>query len=283
MTVQRFASAVLVAILLVLSPQIPAQAQDFGNSNTWLEGFDDWLDEISQMKRENWQMGIGVGLGTTPDYPGGDNYQTLALPLFQLKYKDKLTIDPLGLRVRVWKSDCCRFRLVMGLSESRKTSDSSPVSKLRDIDRGINAGFVFEGRIAGPVAFRLNARKEFAGGHNGATITPSLGVVLKDKKDTFSFIPEVALTWGSNRYMDMFFSVTPADSLASGLGIYDASAGLREAAVRVTGSYQINADWQVVGRVQAARLLSDAKRSSIVRQAGDPFQGLVGMGVMYTF
>ncbi|MBL8630079.1 MAG: MipA/OmpV family protein [Rhodospirillaceae bacterium] len=284
MTLQRLGFAFLAAAVFLLASQVPARAQNLvSSSSSWLDGFDEWLDEIGQGKREHWQFGIGAGLGTAPDYPGGDNYDTLALPVFQIKYKDQITLDPLGLRVRVWKKESWRLRLVMGLSESRKAQASSPVSLLPGTGRGLNGGFVLEGQIAGPVAFRLNARKEFAGGHAGTTVTPSLGVVLRDKKDTFSFIPEVALTWGNGRYMDAFFSVTPQGSAVSGLGIYDASAGFREAAARLTASYRFNEDWMVVTRFQASQLLKEAKRSSIVRQAGDSFQGLVGVGVMYTF
>jgi outer membrane scaffolding protein for murein synthesis (MipA/OmpV family) len=283
MNIQRFALAALTAVTLGLGLPQMASAQTLGESNTWLEGFDDWLDEISDAKKDDFSFSLGAGVGTTPDYPGGDKYQTLALPLFQVKYKDQITFDPLGLRVRVMKTERWRLRLVAGLSESRKAKSSSPVSRLPDVERGVNGGFVLEGRLVGPLAFRLNGRKEFAGGHGGVTVTPSLGVVLGDKAKTYSVIPEVAITWGNNRYMDAFFSVTPAGSAASGLAIYNASAGFREATARVTATYQLDKDWMFVARLQAAKLLSDAKRSSIVRQTGDSFQGLVGVGVMYTF
>lgn len=276
----------LVAIATLFGSNFAAQAQSLDsiqNTAPWFEGFDDWINELGAIKAEDFTFGIGAGVGTTPDYPGGDNYQTVALPLFQVRYKDSLTIDPLGIRVRVWRGGDWRLRVVVGLSESRNAKSTSPVSKLPDVDRGLNAGFVLEGRIAGPLAFRLNGRKEFAGGHGGMTISPSLGIVIRDKNDKYSIIPEVALTWGNSKYMDAFFSVTPTGSTASGLGIYNAGAGFREAALRLTTSYRFNEDWMAVGRIQAARLLGDAKNSSIVRQSGDSFQGLVGFGVMYTF
>ncbi len=284
MAPHRFVRNIIIAAYSVVALAGTAQAQSLvSDSTTWMDGFDDWLDEISQGRREHWQFGVGVGVGAAPDYPGGDNYKELVLPVFQIKYKDQITLDPLGLRVRIWKNDNWRLRLVAGMSESRKADSTSAVSLLPDVDRGVNAGFVLEGRVAGPVAFRLNARKEFAGGHNGVTVTPSLGIVLRDKKETFSVIPEIALTWGNERYMDAFFSVTPTGSAASKLAIYDASAGFREAAVRLTASYSVSKDWTVLARIQAAQLLKEAKRSSIVRQAGDSFQGVVGVGVMYTF
>lgn len=272
-----------LAMLALTSPITTAWAQPFEASTSWLEGFDDWADEIGSMKAEDFQFSLGTGVGITPDYPGGKKYKAVALPLFQLRYKDSLRIDPLGVRLRVWRSECCRVRVVLGLSESRGVSMDSPIAKLADVDRGLNTGFVFEGRIVGPLAFRLNARQEISGGHSGATVVPALGLVLRDKTETYSVIPEIALTWASNDFMDAFFSVNPTGAAASGLRAFNASGGFRDVSLRMTATYRMSEDWMVVGRVQAAQLLSDAKRSSITRQTGDSFQGLAGLGVMYTF
>lgn len=283
MTFKRsFFAAALFGIAL-LAPNQPLHAQPFETSTSWLQGFDDWISEIGQMKAKDFQFSIGAGMGLTPDYPGSDKYQAVALPLFQIRYKDKLSVDPLGIRFRVWRSDCCRLRLVLGLSESRGADMDSPVAKLTDVDRGMNTGFIFEGRIAGPLAFRLNARQEVSGGHSGATISPALGLVLGNRARTYSVIPEVAITWASANYMNAFFDVSRTGSLASGLQPFDASSGFRDIAFRVTATYRFNEDWMGLVRLQADQLLNDAKRSSITRQTGDSFQGLFGFGFMYTF
>ena len=96
-------------------------------------------------------------------------------------------------------------------------------------------------------------------------------------------IPELALTWANGTFMDKFFSVTPADALASGLPVFNASAGMREAALRLTATYRIDEDWTLIARGQAAHLLGDAGRSPVTRPNGSRFQGLVGAGVLYTF
>lgn len=261
----------------------PAFAQPLESSASWLQGFDDWISELSEIKANDFQWSVGGGLGATPDYPGGDNYETVALPFFQVRLRDKFTLDPLGARFRIWRSDCCRFRLFAGLSESRSADSSSPVSRLPDVDRGLNLGFIFEGRIAGPVAFRLNGRKEVAGGHSGVTLAPALGVILRNKSGSYSVIPEVAATWANGRYMRAFFGVTPAGATASGLTPFAAGSGIREVALRLTSTYRLDERWTMIGRLQAAHLTGDAKRSSIVRQAGDANQGLIGFGFLYTF
>lgn len=278
MLIRRLASRCLIVLAVALNVAPAAQAQNF-NDATVFEGIDDWLGDMFDFRAEDMTFGLGVATGFAPDYPGSDRYKNVTLPVFQLRYKDKFTLDPLGARLRVWKSDCCRLRAVLSLSESRQADQGTPTSRLPDVDRGINTGFIFEGRIYGPFAFRLNARKEIAGGHGGVTISPAVGVILRNKADTYSVIPEIALTWGNGKYMDAFFSITPLGA-ASGLPLYDADSGPREVSARLTATYRFNQDWMLIGRAQASRLVSDAKRSPLV---ADKFQGLLGMGVMYTF
>lgn len=281
-TVENFIRALGVAAVVV-GLSTPVVAQSLDSSSSWLQGFDDWISELSEVKATDFQWSVGAGMGVAPDYAGGDNYKALGLPLFQIRLRDKLTVDPLGVRFRIWRSDCCRFRLFAGMSESRGADKDTPVAKLPDVDRGVNLGFVFEGRIVGPLAFRLNGRKEVAGGHGGVTMSPSLGVILRTKDQTYSVIPEIATTWANGRYMNAFFGVTPAGATVSGLAPFAASSGFREVSLRLTSTYRFNENWTMIGRLQASRLTGDAKRSSIVRQAGDEDQGLIGFGFLYTF
>jgi outer membrane scaffolding protein for murein synthesis (MipA/OmpV family) len=260
-----------------------AAAQQFESSASWLQGFDDWLSELTDVRAEDVQWSVGAGLGTTPDFPGSGKYDTVALPLFQVRVRDQLSIDPLGVRFRVLRTECCRLRLFAGLSDNRSADAAHPVSRLPDVDRGLNLGLVFEGRIAGPVAFRLNARREVAGGHGGFTLAPALGVIVRDSAETYSMIPELAVTWADGRYMESFFGVTPAGAAASGLAPFDAGAGFRDLALRITTTYRLDEHWTMIGRLQAARLLGSARRSSIVRQAGEANQGLIGFGFLYSF
>ncbi len=61
---------VLFAAVLFASP---STAQPFESSATWLQGFDDWISELSQVKATDFQWSVGAGAGTSPDFPGGDN------------------------------------------------------------------------------------------------------------------------------------------------------------------------------------------------------------------
>jgi len=262
----------------------PAAAQRLTTESPFSNDGRGWLDELSDIEidAEDFAYTVGVGIGITPDFPGADKHKFGALPLFQINYKDVVTLNPLGLRVRAWRNDRMRLRIGVGLSQGRSADDESPVSLLPKVKMGGNVDATLEGRIVGPLAFRLNAKQGFAGGHKGTTLSSSLGFVWR-KKDKYSVIPEISLTWAGHNYMDAFFTVTPAGAAASGLTAYDAGAGFHDVALRVVGQYEFNEHWSVLARAEAAKLLGDARDSSIVREAGKPNQGSLGLGVLYTF
>lgn len=274
----------LLSAALVLLAAAPAAAQRLTTDSPFSNDGRSWLEELSdiEINAEDFAYTVGVGIGVTPDFPGSGEHKLGALPLFQVNYKDVVTLNPLGLRVRAWRNDRVRLRLGIGLSQGRSADDESPVSLLPKVKMGGSLDATLEGRIVGPVAFRLNAKQGFAGGHKGTTLSSSLGVVWREK-DKFSVIPEIALTWAGNNYMDAFFTVTPAGAAASGLSAYDAGAGFRDVALRVLAQYHFNTHWSVLVRGEAAKLLGDARDSSIVREAGKANQGTLGLGVLYTF
>ena len=132
-----FAAALLLVTLTVNASAVRAQSFSSGSAG-WFDGFDDWLSDLGDIKVEDFQFSLGAGVGLAPDFPGGNEYKAVALPFFQIRYKDTLTVDPLGLRLRVWKNDCCRLRLFAGLAESRHASKGTPVDALPNVGRGMN-------------------------------------------------------------------------------------------------------------------------------------------------
>lgn len=261
----------------------PAQAELVEPSDGWLRGFDDWFTEFLARPEKKFEVTVGAGAGIKSNYRGSGEDSFKAAPLFRVRLYDKVTIDPMGIRVRLSSWDCCRLIAVVARSEKRDVPDGDPVKLLPRVGAGVNVGMMFEGIVWGPLAVRVNARKEISNGHSGATVQPALGVVIRDKSETFSVIPEVAVSWADGNYMDSFFAVTPSGSIASGFTPYDAGPGIRDALVRVTASYRFAEKWTVIARAQYSRLLGDARDSSIVRQGGSPNQHLAGVGVAYTF
>ncbi len=150
-----------------------------------------------------------------------------------------------------------------------------------DVSTGADVGFTFEGQVAKFIAFRLRARHEVAGGHGGLGLSAAVGTIIR--KGPFEFIPEIGAEWKNQTYMNAYYSVPATATALTGYNAYRPGAGFEEAAVRLTSFYDMSEKWQLVVRGEAKLLLSEAKNAPFVKQDGDDFQALFGMGVLYTF
>lgn len=91
---------IILFLLMCLAPtttsyKVAAQGFDivdqFRNTISLVQtGIDDLLDTKTL---QGTQLRLGLAIGTTPDYPGSNNYSFRALPLITVKYKDKWEMD----------------------------------------------------------------------------------------------------------------------------------------------------------------------------------------------
>jgi len=261
----------------------PAFAQGFGMS-ALESAYDDlaqYLEEMGEFSPEDWRVRIGAAIGTAPDYSGSNQYEVKGLPVFQVRYKDDLWIDPLGARFAVWSSDCCRLLAGLGISTGRTPDKDSRARLLPDVGTGVNFNITYEGQFAKYAAFRLRARQEFAGGHGGLNLSAAVGTILRT--DSVRLIPEIAVEWQSDKFMDAYYGVPVSTAAATGYTPYEPGSAFETAALRLTSFYDLDENWQLIMRGEAGLLLGAAKNSPLVREDGDSFQGLFGIGVLYEF
>ncbi len=278
-----FVRALAVAVGAALALSSPAAAQGW-NSGALESAYDDlaqYLAEMGEFSPEDWRVRVGAAVGVAPDFSGSDHYEVRGLPIFQIRYKDDVWIDPLGVRAAIWSNECCRLLAQVGISTGRSPDKESRAFLLPDVDMGVNTGFTFEGRFAKYFAFRLRARKEFAGGHGGTNLSAAVGTILTT--GAMRVIPEIATEWQSEDFMEAYYGVPASATAATGYAAYDPGSDFETVAFRVTSFYDLGDSWQLIMRGEAGFLLGDAKRSPIVRQDGDSFQGLFGVGVLYEF
>lgn len=273
--------ATSIFVLTTVSSNAQAQGWNLDALESAYDDFSDYLSEMGKFSDEDWRVRVGAAIGTTPDFSGSDRYEIRALPVFQIRYKDDVWIDPLGVRVKVWSNECCRLLAQAGISTGRNPRVDSKAFLLPDISTGADVGVTFEGRVARFVAFRLRARHEVAGGHGGMGLSAAVGTIIRT--GPFEFIPEIATEWKNGTYMNAYYGVPLIATAATGYNAYSPGAGFEEAAVRLTSFYDLSEKWQLVVRGEAKLLLSEAKNAPFVEQDGDDFQGLFGMGILYTF
>ena len=260
---------------------MPVQAQNWDSFESVLAGVSEYLTELDDVLGEDWRVRAGAAVGRVPDYSGASKYETRVLPLFQIRYKDEVWIDPLGVRVKVWESDCCRLLAQASISPGRNPRPDSRVALLADISSGIDLGASFEGRLGKFAAFRIRTRKEVAGGHGGVGISASIGTAVP--VGPIRLVPELAVEWKNETFMDKFYGVPASFTAATGYVPYDPSAGLEDVVFRMTALYDVSENWQLLARAQGGYLLKQAKNAPFVWQEGNDFQGLFGLGALYTF
>lgn len=260
---------------------VQAQGWDFGSLESAYDDFADYLSNMGQFSDQDWTVRVGAGAGFVPDFNGSDQYEFKGLPVFQVKYKDDIWIDPLGARFKVWSADCCRLLVQANIASGRSPDKDSRVALLPDFSTGAEVGFTFEGQMFEFFAFRLRARQEVARGHGGTSFAASIGSIIRTER--FEIIPEIGTEWRSNSYMDAYYGVPASATAATGYAAYNPGSGLEDVTFRLTSRYELDAHWQLIMRTEAGFLLSEAKNTPFIQQDGDSFQGLFGVGVLYTF
>jgi len=80
-----------------------------------------------------------------------------------------------------------------------------------------------------------------------------------------------------------YFGITPTQSAASGLPVYDACGGLRSFGAGAQARYEWSPQWATHMFVEYERLAGDAANSPLVVQHGSRDLIQVGIGASYSF
>jgi len=86
--------------------------------------------------------------------------------------------------------------------------------------------------------------------------------------------------WGSGNANATFYGVSPAQSAATGLAVYQPGAGLRHVALGVEGAYSLSRHWSLVGSVTLRQLQGDVAASPLVEDRQNTY---ANAGVAYRF
>ena len=89
-------------------------------------------------------------------------------------------------------------------------------------------------------------------------------------------------TYGTDDYMDEFFSVGANNAARSGLSRYSADAGFKDIGLEAALTYKFTPRWSVTGLGRYARLIGDAEDSPIVK-TGSENQFVTGVLVGFSF
>jgi MipA family protein len=257
--------AVVLAAALALAP-VPAAAQSsydpfgiFGN---------------------RWQAGGLVYV--SPKFEGSKSYQVTAFPVVApAGLGDAGTVQVNGvddIRWRALQLNGFEFGPLAGYRFGRDEEDSARLRGTGDIDGGVVLGG-FATYRTGPLAFSVSYHHQVTGDDTG-------GLVRFGAQAITPLAPGVKLTstiganYASDDYMNSFFGVNAWQAKASGLPVYQPSAGFKDVHIGATGTIDLNDRWTLMLIGRYARLIGDAADSPLI-ETENQFYG--GAALTYKF
>jgi len=243
---------------------------------------------------------IGAGAAMIPDYEGSDDYRVIPAAAIRGKYHgisfisrgfylyvDILPKSPTKVEFNVGPIVGARFDRtrhvkddIVNLLPRRKTA----------FELGAFAGVSFHGvtNTYDTLSLRFDVGHDVANAHQSTTFSPNLDFSTPLSRTTYASAT-IGAEFVGNKYADYYFSISPADSLATGgaLPVFNAGGGMKDWKVGLLLNQSITGDllggFSVFGVAQYSRLVGDFKRSPIVSQRGSASQWLGAAGTAYTW
>ena len=136
------------------------------------------------------------------------------------------------------------------------------------------------------IAVSVSYRQGVSGSNRSYTWEPSITYATPLSRKLGVLLTGSA-SYSGEGYANNYFSISPAESLASGLTAFNAHKGWRDYTVAGLVTYAITGNllhgFKLVAGVSYSRELNDFAASPITRVAGSPNQWLGAAGLAYTF
>ena len=274
----------MLALPLAALVTIPAYAQD--------QPADPYRDTVT----------VGAGVAAVPDYEGSNDYRIVPVPAAIGAIKgygfvlagNQLSIDLIKDEPGpVWDFQAGP---IAQLNFNRSSSGNIDDLRVRALGKRATAvelgGYVGIGKtgvLTSPydkLSVTLGYRHDVSDVHDSGIWNPSITYFtpLSHKAAIGLFASADIVERG---YAQTYYSVSAAQSLASGLPVYAAGGGLKNWTLGAIGSYSLTGDLlhgvKLVAGGTYGRIEGDIARSPLVAIAGSRDQWLGTLGLAYTF
>jgi MipA family protein len=222
--------------------------------------------DASAPTSEGWKVSVGPGLMISPRYPGARELRLLPIPSLDISYEDRIFsqgFDVLG--VNLLRGDAYHVGAALSFDfQSRKESDDPHLHGLGDVNEGPKLKLFADYSVSFLMA-SIAAYQDIAGTGQGLLVSADLAANLPvTDRLLLSFGPGV--TWANARYTHSLFGVDAQQGAASGLPVFNTSAGIRDYHLNAYASYDITKQWIGSIALTAGRLQHDAARSPITER-----------------
>jgi len=247
--------------------------------------------QVSRANEPHWLVAAGVG--ARPDYEGSDTMEAFPTGTLKVWWDSGRYINMTGAhssgaaaRFKANLLDSKSFELlelgpVVQYRPERDDVDSGPVEALGKVDGALELGG-FATLNLEPIKLSVTGARDVSDSHDGGIIELAADHVLK-ASDTLEITSGLASTWASDDYMQTYFGVTPAGSVASGLPTFGADEGFKDIGLRFTAIWAgPGSGWEhlrLMGLFSWFKMLGDAEDSPVVDDEGDDSQFFGGFAV----
>jgi len=249
--------------------------------------------ETEKGNSSDWSFTVGAGAGYSSDYEGSDDYEIQAIPLFDVTWKDKVSVGTIGgpgIKVKALEidgptpQDKLTVTTSLGYFFGRDEDDNDALKGLGDIDGGVTAGVNLEYGIR-QFVFETGIEHDLSGDRDGTVLNAGLKyrTMLGSEKTMLNVGPEIS--WASDDYMQSMFGITNAQASNStrGYSAYDAGAGIKDIGVTATVMHGFTENISLMSQVGYTHLTGDAADSPIVKNEGDEKQFSAMFGLVYSW
>ena len=289
--IDRRLSAAAACLLLVCAA--PAVAQDAPPPSTNGDPAPDFGKDT---------LTVGVVGAYIPDYDGSNDYRFTPAPVvvgslhgFNFTFVGNrgsldLVPDRKGSKIDL------QFGPIFKVNFNRSSLSQIDDIRVRALGKRATSlglgGYVGIGKtgvITSPydkIAVSVSYRQGVAGANSSYTWEPSITYATPLSRKLGVLVTGSA-EYSGDGYANTYFSISPAESLASGLPAFTAHKGWRDYSVSGLVTYAITGDllhgFKLVAGGSYSRQLNDFSYSPITRIAGSPNQWLGAAGIAYTF
>jgi outer membrane scaffolding protein for murein synthesis (MipA/OmpV family) len=225
----------------------------------------------------NWDITLGLGVASVPNYMGANDYRAQAVPLASITYRNTFFLGPSGLGLNAINWNGFRAGPVLGFQGGRSQDDDPHLNGLGDIQPSLTAG-IFASYRMGPFEVAGTVRQAVIHTNNGLVGRLQLDYrmpIIADKL-ALDIGPEIDL--GDSQYEQTWFGVSTGQSARSGLPAFASGGGITDAGAHLILNYRYSEHILLRAFGDVRQFVGDPSNSPIVQSKTQAF---IGIGIAY--
>jgi outer membrane protein len=240
---------------------------------------------VEQGAPSDWIITLGADARAVPRYVGSNQWAMVPVPYFDRHRPGKAESFHAprdGTGVALFNNGVLAVGPVGSLIWPRRQTASLSLNGLGDVGHTLQVGGFVDYWAFEWLRMRIEALQGF-GAANGVTANVAADAVLP-------LSTALTLSGGPRARVDTaaaespYFSITQAQSIASGLPTYNASGGWQGVGVGTQAKYRFNPTWATYSFIEYDKLIGATAASPIVSgQGGSTNQWTFGIGLTYSF